>query len=544
MEESLACEWYASNLLIVSENVGPFIYYTHLLPLIASVLLGVFVLWNDRRSLTHWALFSMTMSFSVWVYFDLILWASPTPESVMFFWSSIVPIEMLIYASGLYLVYLFANGQRDISLHKKLTIALFFVPIVLFAHTRYNVLGLSYDCDVGAIEGPLIQYMYLVEMLFIIWTAAVAMHAYRRISNPNARAQLVTVALGTLAFMLSFTAGNITLIFSVGPQYEQYKLFGMPIFAGFIAYSMVALRTFNAKLIGAQVLVASLAILIFSLLFIRTIENVRIITWITFVLVCVLGYILVKNVQREIRLRVQIQAQEEALENINKQQEGLLRFISHEVKGYLTKGQAAFAGIAQGDYGAITPELQHMADNAIVDARKGVDMVADILDASNLRKGTVSYTKAPFDFKKSVGQVMQDLTPSAEAKKIALSFSAASGSYVMEGDEVKIRRHVIRNLIDNALHYTPNGEIRVSLSRSDNHLRFSVKDTGVGITKEDMQRLFTEGGHGKESTKVNIDSTGYGLFIAKQITEVHGGTIQALSQGAGQGSEFVVELPM
>jgi signal transduction histidine kinase len=70
-----------------------------------------------------------------------------------------------------------------------------------------------------------------------------------------------------------------------------------------------------------------------------------------------------------------------------------------------------------------------------------------------------------------------------------------------------------------------------------------VKDTGVGITEEDKARLFTEGGHGKDSQTINAHSTGYGLFIAKQITEAHGGTIRAESEGAGKGSIFVVEFP-
>ena len=66
---------------------------------------------------------------------------------------------------------------------------------------------------------------------------------------------------------------------------------------------------------------------------------------------------------------------------------------------------------------------------------------------------------------------------------------------------------------------------------------------GVGITPEDMQRLFTEGGHGKDSLKINVHSTGYGLYIAKSIVVAHGGKIWAESAGAGKGSRFVVELP-
>ena len=113
----------------------------------------------------------------------------------------------------------------------------------------------------------------------------------------------------------------------------------------------------------------------------------------------------------------------------------------------------------------------------------------------------------------------------------------------MEGDEEKIREHVIRNLIDNAIRYTPTGSIHVKLSDGDGKIHFSVKDSGVGITPEDMSNLFTEGGHGKDSIKVNVHSTGYGLFIARQVVEASGGNISAQSEGAGKGSRFIVELP-
>jgi signal transduction histidine kinase len=59
-----------------------------------------------------------------------------------------------------------------------------------------------------------------------------------------------------------------------------------------------------------------------------------------------------------------------------------------------------------------------------------------------------------------------------------------------------------------------------------------------------MKHLFTEGGRGKESTKVNVDSTGYGLFVAKSVVEAHGGKIWAESEGKGKGSRFTVELPI
>ena len=87
------------------------------------------------------------------------------------------------------------------------------------------------------------------------------------------------------------------------------------------------------------------------------------------------------------------------------------------------------------------------------------------------------------------------------------------------------------------------GNVRVGLSRTGNTIRFTVEDNGVGITPEDMRRLFTEGGHGKDSLKMNVHSTGYGLYIVKKIVEGHGGKVWAESEGQGKGSRFIVELP-
>lgn len=234
----------------------------------------------------------------------------------------------------------------------------------------------------------------------------------------------------------------------------------------------------------------------------------------------------------------------QALEVANAQQENLLHFISHEIKGYLTKGQDAFAAITTGDYGVIPDPVKGLAEAALAEMRKGVATVMDILDAANLKKGTVAFKKAPFDFKAAVLSIVEEQKKAVDEKNLILEVQMGEGNYKMEGDEEKLREHVIRNLIDNAIKYTPAGTVTVGLSDDHGKIHFSVKDSGVGITSEDMKRLFTEGGHGKDSLKTNVHSTGYGLFIAKQIVEAHGGTIRAESEGAGKGSMFIAEFPV
>ena len=229
------------------------------------------------------------------------------------------------------------------------------------------------------------------------------------------------------------------------------------------------------------------------------------------------------------------------LETANKQQENLLHFISHEIKGYLTKGEAAFSEIAAGDLGAVPEPVKVLATGALAEMRKGVSVVMDFLQASNFKKGTVAFQKARLNFRVLVEKITEEQRTIAYEKHLGFDVKIAEGKYEMQGDEEKLREHVIRNLIDNAIKYTPAGTVHVELSDGDGKIRFMVADSGVGITPEDMSHLFTEGGHGKDSIKINVHSTGYGLFIAKQIVDAHGGKIWAESDGQGKGARFIVE---
>ena len=227
----------------------------------------------------------------------------------------------------------------------------------------------------------------------------------------------------------------------------------------------------------------------------------------------------------------------------NKRQENLIHFITHEVKGYLTKSQAVFAAITEGDFENVSAPLMTLAGRALAETRKGVDTVRNILEASNLKKGTTQYANIVFDFKKLVSEAVASFSTAVTEKGLTLDAVLDDQNYTFSGDEEKLSRHLVRNLIDNAIRYTPTGSITVALTRTATDISLSIKDTGVGIDADDMGHLFIEGGRGKDSMKVNVDSTGYGLFIAKMITEGHAGKIWVESAGKGTGSTFFVTLP-
>lgn len=231
------------------------------------------------------------------------------------------------------------------------------------------------------------------------------------------------------------------------------------------------------------------------------------------------------------------------LKETARKQSELLHFFSHEVKGHLTKSKAAFAAIIEGDYGPVGAPLDSMAHQALADSQKGVDTVMSILDNSTIKEGTVHFEKKPFDLSQAVRRSVAAFR--GEAAQKGLGFSADIDDFcAMVGDERKIEQHVIRNLLDNAIRYTPAGGIEVTLQKIDGSARLCVADTGIGINAGDIDKLFTQGGHGEHAKEVNPESTGYGLFVAKQVVDAHDGRIWARSSGPGTGSQFFVEFPL
>src|SRR3989344_8372149 len=114
------CQWDTSRFFIFSDNVfGSLIYYSHLLSLTLAFLIGFFVLFQNRKELVNRLLFLILISFSLWVLFDLILWANERPDFIMFFWAMILLVEPLIYALSVYFFSAFVE-KKDISLKKKI----------------------------------------------------------------------------------------------------------------------------------------------------------------------------------------------------------------------------------------------------------------------------------------------------------------------------------------------------------------------------------------------------------------------------------------
>lgn len=504
------------------------------------MVLGMVVYSKSKESGVARSLLVIVSLFFAWCFADLIIWATNDPGTVMFYWSLQVLIEPLIFLVSILLTYRFVFKKEPSLLSKVLVLAPM-LPLVAVLSTKYNLVGVTL-ADCNAIEGFFAHYYsYIIETLYIIITVRLVVRAYTKSAEAASKKQVKFFGIGIALFLVAFSWGNIFGSFSSDWAGAQIGLISMPILVAFLSYLIVRFKAFNVKLLGAQAIVFALGFLVLAIAFLRKIEHVRYVVFFTLIFVILLGYYLIQSVKRVTEQRERLEALNNELTATLQQRESLTHLITHKIKGVLTRSKGVFSEMIEGSYGVIPPLLTSMAKRGLESDIEGVQTVDLVLNASNLSKGTIKYDMKPVDFKAIVEKIAEEKKAVAATKNLVLESTITEGAYSVTGDAFWLTE-VVRNLVENALRYTLEGKVSVNLRLQNSKVLLSVTDTGVGITDEDKQNLFKEGGRGKDSTKINVDSTGYGLFTVKLIVDAHKGRVWAESEGFNKGTTFYVEL--
>ena len=194
--------------------------------------------------------------------------------------------------------------------------------------------------------------------------------------------------------------------------------------------------------------------------------------------------------------------------------------------------------------GAIKDDAQRQqAVNAIDrNAKIQTRLIEDLLDVSRMIQGRVSLTVTPLDLRSIVGASVETLRPAAVAKGIVVNVEAADDVLPVIGDELRLQQ-VVWNLLTNALKYTPRGgHLTITTGIDGGRAVVSVRDDGEGIDPSFLPHLFEPFRQG--ASKTMRSGLGLGLAIVKRLVDLHGGRIEAQSEGVGQGSVFKVSLPL
>ncbi len=543
------CEWAPSRFLFLSENVfSSLIYYSHLLPALICLVLSLFLIVRVRNLLAGKILIFLCLLFTTWSFFDLITWANEHPDIIMFFWSALILLEPVIFVAALYFLLVFLY-EHDISLKEKSVLFGLIAPTIIFLPTEYAIHSFNLtNCEREVTEGWLVYYGYIIEVGIVMWAAISGLRAYRKSTNGARKSQILLMTIGILLFLLAFSWGNISGSLTEDWSIGQYGLLGMPVFIAFLVYVMVTYKTFKARIFGTQALVASLWLLLAGILFIRTIENVRIITSITLIITLLLGYQLVRSVKREIEQREKIEKLADDLEKANSRLKELdhlksefLSFASHQIRSPLTAIKGYTSMLVEGDFGKLDEKVETAIKTIDTSAQSLIVIVNEFLDISRIEQGRMKYEFTRFDAAQLAHTVVEELRPNVEGKGLTLTFEKKEGNYIVNADQGKIKQ-VFGNIIDNAMKYTPNGSITVSTAKKGKTIVVTISDTGVGIDEETIPKLFSKFSRAKDAHKTNVSGTGLGLYVAKNMLEAQNGSIRVESEGKGKGSQFIIEL--
>ena len=230
---------------------------------------------------------------------------------------------------------------------------------------------------------------------------------------------------------------------------------------------------------------------------------------------------------------------EEALRRADHRKDEFLALLSHELRNPLTPILTAARLLElRGD-----PDIRHEIEVITRQVNHLVRLVDDLLDMSRVSRGAVTLTKTRLDLCDVVKRAVDATTPLFEEHGHELEIAVPRGLAV-EGDEVRLTQ-VVDNLLSNAARYTPpRGRVTVTAVREDNYVVLRVRDTGVGIDPTllpDLFEVFVQGVRGPDRSPGGL---GIGLSLVRHLTELHGGSVVAHSEGLGRGSEFTVRLPV
>lgn len=535
------------SYFIFSADVPVLLYYAHIPTILIAFFFGFYIFLNDRKSLLNRLLFSISFLVSIWMMINLITWTNIHSNLILFFWSFFGLVLSLIAILCIYFIYVFLE-KKDVSIRIKIIFLTLLAPSLFLTVTRFNLSGFDItNCDAFKFEWlPFKIYYTLLGVLALVWVLILLVRKYRNAVS-DLKKQIVLMGLGIelflfLFFVMIFLASYLTQIgLLADSELEMYGLIGVLIFIVYINILIVRFKTFNVKLLATQALVWGLVILIGSqFFFIKTSINF-VLNGITFLGAVIFGFLLIKSVKKEIKQKENLAKLNTDLEKLITQRESLVHLVTHKVKGSFTRTKYIFAGMLDGMFGDVNPEMKKIAQMGLESDDNGVKTVDLILNAANLQKGTVKYDLKPINLKDLVQSVLVEKKEAAEKKGLQMEVDMPDDEYKINADVFWLKE-VVNNIIENSVRYTKVGSIKISLEKKDSKILFIVKDTGIGVSEEDKKNLFTEGGRGKESVKVNVDSTGYGLYTVKLVVEAHGGRVWVESEGSGKGSVFYVEL--
>jgi two-component system CheB/CheR fusion protein len=237
----------------------------------------------------------------------------------------------------------------------------------------------------------------------------------------------------------------------------------------------------------------------------------------------------------------ELRATDANLREADRQKDEFLATLAHELRNPMAPIRYA-AAIIRPD--APANALEQARDVIERQAAQMSRLLDDLLDMSRITRNVIELKRELVDLRNVVEEAVQTVRPGARAEQQHITLTVPTQPLMVTGDALRLGQ-VVGNLLQNAIKYTPaGGRIDVVVEMSGEEGLVTVRDTGIGLSAEMLEKAFKLFSQLHSSMSVTKGGLGIGLAISKRLAELHGGTVEASSEGLGRGSAFTVRLPL
>ncbi len=233
---------------------------------------------------------------------------------------------------------------------------------------------------------------------------------------------------------------------------------------------------------------------------------------------------------------------EQALKEADRHKDEFLAMLAHELRNPLAPIQSAIFIMQHPESDEAT--VQAAQEIAVRQVEHMSRLLEDLLDVSRISRGKIELRLEDLDLAVVTGRAVESVRPLINARQHTLRVSVPARPLMVTGDAARLEQ-VLTNLLHNAAKYTdPGGDITFTVACEGNDATLRVRDTGIGLEPSMLTRIFELFVQAERRVDRSMGGVGIGLTLVRKLVELHGGTVEAASEGPGRGSEFIVRLPL
>lgn len=509
--------------------------FSGLVNFIVSLFLGGLVFLKGKKTFANriFALDSLAVAFWALGYF---FWQISNNSELALFWCRFLMVgAIFIPVFYFHFVVCFLEEEKKYKkiLYLGYALAIFFL-ISNFTNFFVEKVKPKLFFPFWPVPGTLYLPFLFCWSFFVIFGWYLLIKALKKVKNKIKRQQIKYFLLGTtIGFLCGSTNYPLWYDIPLPPYLNIFVSFYVVI----TTFAILKYHLFEIQVILLEILIGIIGILLLIQIFTSSTLLWRIINGIIFLLFSIVGYLLILYTFREIKRR-------EEAERLSRAKTEFLAIASHQLRTPLTAIKGYLSMLLEGSYGELSDKIKRTVKNIFDSTERLIRLVNDFLNVSRLETGEIEMNIEETDLKDLIKSVCQEFEFKIKEKGLYLKFKEPIEEIPkISLDKEKIR-HVILNLIDNAIKYTSVGGITIEIKKIKNYLRVVIKDTGEGMEKTDLEKIFDSFSRGEAGKKYYTEGAGLGLYVAKKFVEFQKGKIWAESKGKGMGSTFFIELPI